>query len=443
MKPLHTRSRGLLGLAACLLLWAWPTAAAAQDPVRRTELVYGVNAYIGGRYEGDFYPSSVDTIYLVADSVSVVSPRRTEVYYWPITNREVADWSRLNEPVEGVLEIRRRGRLVAGIEATDYVVQYPEGQDLSEAVVYLGEEAHRQWDHFEASRREFRDRVSAYYNDLVTYRQDLDDRIEAGTLEGEPDPPPMEPEPFLYSSTEVNRGFPVTLPPGSYAIQVRAVNGEVQPGSRRQLKVFEPLSEGVAMWVIPHDRYTFPEKSDDEGEVIYLRRGTIAYLQPHAQEEYRDIHLTRLLDPQDTSGRPDLYQWLQTDEIQDGVLVVTQGRRVIERVERRSYAVRQITGAALGYEIHDQATTDLERLRERRPDFQGYPVDTHALPASFRVHLEDADGRPVPGSRRRIRVVRADSEPWLAVLPYAPVVLALVLAGSRRRRFVRLPRDQE
>ena len=443
MKPLHTRSRGLLGLAACLLLWAWPTTAAAQDPVRRTELVYGVNAYIGGRYEGDFYPSSVDTIYLVANAVSVVSSRRTEVYYWPITNREVADWARLNEPVEGVLEIRRRGRLVAGIEATDYVVQYPEGQDLSEAVVYLGEEAHRQWDHFEASRREFRERVSAYYNDLVTYRQDLDDRIEAGTLEGEPDPPPMEPEPFLYSSTEVNRGFPVTLPPGSYTLQVRAADGQVPPGSHRQLKVFEPLSEGVAMWVIPHDRYTFPEKSDDEGEVIYLRRGTIAYLQPHAQEEYRDIHLTRLLDPQDTSGRPDLYQWLQTDEIQDGVLVVTQGNRVIARVERRSYAVRQITGAALGYEIHDQATTDLERLRERRPDFQGYPVDTHALPASFRVHLEDADGRPVPGSRRRVRVVRADSEPWLAVLPYAPVVLALVLAGSRRRRFVRLPRDQE
>lgn len=442
MRMSHGRAF-LLCLAAWLWLWSVPAAVAAQDPERRTELVYGVNAYIGGRYEGDFYPRSVDTIYLAADAVSVVSPRQTEVYYWPITNREVADWARLNEPVEGVLEIRRRGRLVAGIEATDYVVQYPEGQDRSEAVVYLGEDAHRQWDHFEASRREFRERVSAYYNDLVTYRQDLDDRIEAGTLEGEPDPPPMEPEPFLYSSTEVNRGFPVALPAGNYTIQVRTADGELQPESRRRLKVFEPLSKGVAMWTIPHDRYTFPEKSDDEGEVIYLRRGTIAYLQPHAQEEYRDIHLTRLLDPQDTSGRPDLYQWLQTDEIEDGVLVVTQGQRVVARIERRSYAVRQITGAALGYEIHDQATTDLERLRERRPDFQGYPVDTRALPASFRVHLEDADGQPVPGSRRRVRVVRSDSEPWMAVLPYVPVVLALVVAGSRRRRFVRLPREQE
>ena len=74
------------------------------------------------------------TIYLVANPVS---PRRTDVYYWPITNREVANWARLNEPVEGVLEIRRRGRLVASIEATDYVDQYPEGRDLSEAVVYL------------------------------------------------------------------------------------------------------------------------------------------------------------------------------------------------------------------------------------------------------------------------------------------------------------------
>ncbi len=442
MRMSHSRTF-LLCLAVWLLLWSVPAVVVAQDPERRTELVYGVNAYIGGRYEGDFYPRSVDTIYLVADAISVVSPRYTEVYYWPITNREVADWARLNEPVEGVLEIRRRGRLVAGLEATDYVVQYPEGQDLSPAAVYLGEEAHRQWNHFDESRREFRDRVSAYYNDLVTYRQDLDDRIEAGTLEEEPDPPPREPEPFLYSSTEVNRGFPVELPAGSYTVQVRTADGEVQPGSRRRLKVFEPLSAGVAMWAIPHDRYTFPEKSDDEGEVLYLRRGTLAYLQPHAQEEYRDIHFTRLMDPQDTSGRPDLYQWLQTDEIQDGVLVVTQGTRVVDRIERRSYAVRQITGAALGYEIHDQATTDLERLRERRPDFQGYPVDTRALPTSFRVHLEDADGQLVPGSRRRVRVVRPDSEPWLAIVPYVPVVLALVFTGSRRRRFVRLPRDQE
>ena len=442
---LHSRTF-LLCLAVWLLLWSVPAVVVAQDPERRTELVYGVNAYIGGRYEGDFYPRSVDTIYLVADAISVVSPRYTEVYYWPITNREVADWARLNEPVEGVTRDPPEGSAgAAGLGGDRHLlVQNPArpGPESTGCGV-SGRGSHRQMAISTKGRREFRDRGSAYYNDLVTYRQDLDDRIEAGTLEAEPDPPPREPEPFLYSSTEVNRGFPVELPAGSYTVQVRTADGEVQPGSRRRLKVFEPLSAGVAMWAIPHDRYTFPEKSDDEGEVLYLRRGTLAYLQPHAQEEYRDIHLTRLMDPQDTSGRPDLYQWLQTDEIQDGVLVVTQGTRVVDRIERRSYAVRQITGAALGYEIHDQATTDLERLRERRPDFQGYPVDTRALPTSFRVHLEDADGQLVPGSRRRVRVVRPDSEPWLAIVPYVPVVLALVFTGSRRRRFVRLPRDQE
>ncbi len=99
--------------------------------------------------------------------------------------------------------------------------------------------------------------MSAYYNDLVIYLQDLDNRIEAGNLA-------REPEPFLYSCTEVNLGFPVELPVGNYIIQVRTTDGEVQPGSRPRLKVFGPLSEGVAMWTVPHDRYTFPEKSDDE-----------------------------------------------------------------------------------------------------------------------------------------------------------------------------------
>ncbi len=91
-------------------------------------------AWFTGEGRKNEWFSNVGTIYLVANPVS---PRRTEVYYWPITNREVANWARLNEPVEGVLEIRRRGRLVASIEATDYVDQYPEGRDLSDAVVYL------------------------------------------------------------------------------------------------------------------------------------------------------------------------------------------------------------------------------------------------------------------------------------------------------------------
>ncbi len=78
------------------------------------------------------------------------------------------------------------------------------------------------------------------------------------------------------------------------------------------------------------------------------------------------------------------------------MLVVAQGKRLADWIARRFYAVRQIKGVALGYEIHDQPTTDLERLRKRRPDFQGYPVDTrpaHVLQGSSGGYGRSAGAR--------------------------------------------------
>lgn len=437
-------SRGSRLLALALLYCLLGTApAAAQTPDRHAELVYGVNAYIGNAYEGTFYTQDRQTLFLVADAPSIISPRRTLVYFWPITNKLVADWDALNEQVPGTLEIRHRQRLVASIPLADYVIQYPAGKGQSAAELYLDGMAHSQWAEFERQRTRYRGDVSGYYENLVNYRQDLDARIAAGELESEPPAPPVEPAPFLFSSTEINRGYPVQLPAGTYMLQVRDAEGRTVPQSRRRLVVFAPVSRGVAYSVIPHERYTFPELSDDTGEVIYLRDNALAYLQPYVQEEFRDLHLTRLLDPQMPGGRPDLYRWHQLDEIEQGTLVIMRNRRVQQHIERRPYAVRQITGTALGYEIHDQTTTDMERLRERRPAFHGYLLDARTLPAAFRIRLEDAEGRTIPGSERSVKIVRSNVPGWTAAFPLIPFLAALVYTGLRRRRYTRLPRDME
>lgn len=63
-------------------------SAHAQAPARTEGLVYGVNAATpDGIVVGTLVPREVDTVYLLADRTSVVSPRRTEIYFWPITNR--------------------------------------------------------------------------------------------------------------------------------------------------------------------------------------------------------------------------------------------------------------------------------------------------------------------------------------------------------------------
>ncbi len=459
--------RWLIGAALAVLLVSG--VVQAQDPERRTELVYGVNAALGNVYEGVFYPAERSTLFLIADSVSIISPRMTQVYYWPITNKQVADWDAQNDPVVGILEIRRRGRQIQQVEQTDYLIQYPDGRDRSTAQLYLGDQAHQQWAHFEQLRDQFRRDVSAYYQDLVSYRQDLDDRIAAGELTGEPSAPPVEPAPFVFSSTEINRGFPVALPPGRYTIRIVDSQGQTIPRTQRRLEVFAPVAHGVAYSVIPHDRYTFPELSDDVGEVIYLRDDAQVYLQPYAQQEFQDRPLTRLQDPQATTGRPDLYRWQQQREIESGTLVVAsrrlwfwprrvqlreievEGRQVTlvipnnsaKRIERRPYAIRQITGAALGYEIHDQTTTTHETLRERRPAFHGYWLNATTLPYSSRIYLEGPDGTPIPGSERRVQVVRTQVPGWSLLLSSLPFAAALLITGLRRRRFSRLPRDME
>lgn len=443
MKMFAYRGGGCLCLLVCLLAGRPPSPLEAQDPVRREELVYGVNAYLGGVYEGGFYAQDQGTIYLLADAPSVVSLRRTLVYFWPITNRQVADWDALNQQITGQLEIRRGRRLQASVPLTEYVIQYPDGRESRSAQLHVDDAARRQWSEFERQRVQYRQAVGRYYQDLVEYRQALDAQIAAGELEEAPAAPPAEPEPFVFASTEVNQGYPVQLPPGRYTVQVRDDAGQVMAGSRRQLVIFAPAQKGVAYAVIPHDRYTFPEASDDAGEVLYLRRDALTYLRPFAQEEFRLPYLQRLLDSQSAAGRFDQFAWHQEEEIEQGTLVVRHRGEIIRRIERRPYVVRQITGAALGYEIHDQTATDIERLRERRPDFHGYRLDAPDLPAAFSFGLENEQGQIVAGSTRRVKIVRTELAPWVRALPLAPCAVVLVWSGVRRRRFTRLPRDME
>ena len=68
---------------------------------KREEFVYGVNAYNGTLYQGVFHPPSVDTIYLLADTINIISPRKTLIYYWAVTNEYKADFDSMNEDIPG------------------------------------------------------------------------------------------------------------------------------------------------------------------------------------------------------------------------------------------------------------------------------------------------------------------------------------------------------
>jgi hypothetical protein len=425
-----------------LLLLLSPTLALAQETEKERQFVYGINAFQGRAYEGLFLPTNVDTLYLLADVTNVISPRQSLVYYWPITNNYQVDFDELNEPIAGVLEISQGGRVIQSIDQDRYILQYPTGLESGEVYVYTGDEAEAQYAEFDRQRRAFRDRVSDYYSATLKYRADLEEKIAAGNAPEEPPPPPEEPAPFLFFSTNVNQGIPVNLPPGRYTIQLRGEDGEIAPNSQRTLITFVPERAGVGYTIIPYDKWTTPEKSNDNSQVLYGRAGATLYLQPYQTKEYNEYHFLRLQDPQSTAGNSDRWSWSELGEIRDGALEIVVGGEVVERIERKPYVVRQFTGSALGYEILDQETipAEQERLRTRTPDIVGYKVTVSPEYADFQVRLVDANGAVIAGSQRDIKLVQTDRAGAFMFLPAAPLLIGLGLVLWRRARFARLPK---
>ena len=165
---------------ALLLSILLAAAALAQVPVKERRFVYGVNAFTGRDYVGTFYPPTVNTLYLLGDRCSIVSPRYTLLYFWPITNEYKADWDGLNETVTGTLEILRRGKLLHSLSQTKYVIQHPRGLDAGEVHLYIGREAEAQYQEFQRQRQAYRDRVWEYYEATRKYQEQLEEELAKG-----------------------------------------------------------------------------------------------------------------------------------------------------------------------------------------------------------------------------------------------------------------------
>ncbi|MGH2385905.1 MAG: hypothetical protein ACRDGB_12770, partial [Candidatus Limnocylindria bacterium] len=251
-------------------------AVQAQETDRTEAFVYGINAAVYETVVGTFAPPSVESIYLLAGQTSILSPRETLVYYWPITNDYRAAWSQLNELVDGELEVLRAGRRIETLPLTSYTVQFTVGETGRRPSLYLGAEAevaHRQ---FEADRDTHRQASLDYQRDLEDWRG-RDDRENV--------PVPTPPEPLVVFTTGLNRGYAIDLEPGRYAIRHRLSDGSIQPESERELVVIEPRRTGVGYTVRPETRWTTPEELGDPSDAVLGSRDSVLYLEPYLVRE--------------------------------------------------------------------------------------------------------------------------------------------------------------
>jgi len=430
----------VLPILLLLALMQGSQAALAQTPEKQRAFVYGINAAFDTGFIGTFAPPVAPAIYLLAGQTSIVSPRTTEIYFWPITNEYQVDWNLVNETVPGKLEILRRDQLLTSIDSTKYSIQYaPQGID-TDARLYLGAEA-------EQAQAQFRAKQDAYQRALTAYDEaqrkwlaavdDANAKHAAGQEVTIP-PEPKQPAPIDVFSNGLNDGFPVILEPGTYQMQLRSPDGTIVPESRRDLVVFTPRRTAVGYTVVPETRWTTPERVDDLSDIIVGEPGSNLYLEPHVTREYPARAYALLQDPQAQDTQTSEWMWVAGEALTDGQLEVVVGDQVAERHALTPYRVTQVPGGALGYQV--QTYTPGPGSTQRGPDFQGYPIQVDAARPSYSVRLVSAQGTVMEGSTRQVQAPSRVALARLLLLPAVPLVIGAFIVTGRRRR-MRLPRD--
>lgn len=418
-----------------LMLLLSRSAVQAQAPKRVAAFVYGINAAAPDGVIGTFAPPTVESIYLLAGHTSVLSPRQTLVYFWPITNEYRAAWSEMNETIEGTLEISQNGRRVSALEQVDYTIHFGAGEGAPKPQLYLGAAAAEANQRFEAERNAYQQAVLAFEKAQAAWQTMLREgqtRRESGSQVEIP-PPPEPPPPLNVFSTGLNRGYPVNLSPGSYDIQLRLADGSIQPGSARRLVVFAPRRTAVGYTVIPESRWTTPEELTDLADVILGEPGSVLYLKPHVIREYPALPYEYLLNPQypgDVQG-PE-WRWVAGEPINEGTLEVVSGGRVTERVPLVPYRVKQIPGAALGYEILPFDPNDPGAPRD--PDFAAYRIVLSDQLPAYEMRVVSNEGQVLLGSQRQTRVLPRVDLRLLLLLPAIPLVLGWLVMTLRRKQ---------
>lgn len=427
----HNSSPLLLLILSSLLLI--PVLTFAQVPEQTEAFVYGINAAIPGAVIGTFAPPIVDEIYLMANDASILSPRRTRVYYWPITNEYRAAWSQLNEQVDGILEVLQGGQVVATFEQMPYTIHFSAGEGTAKPQLFIGDEAFIANKRFLAEQMAYRQAVSEYQMAREEWLEEARQARERGEDPADFPPSPIAPEPFNTFSTGLNSGYPIELEEGTYQIQTRQEDGTIIPESRRELVVFAPRRTAVGYEVVPEARWTFPEEVNDLSDAILGEDDTVLYLKPHIVREYPALAYDRLMDPQTASdASKSEWAWVSGETIDDSILEIVQNDEVEGRIPLVDYTVKQVPGREYGYEIlpYDPNNPDLTP----RVDFTGYRVELSADRPAYEVRLRSLEDELLLGSDREVRVVQPVSLPALLLISLLPLAFGAALIFWRRRR---------
>lgn len=385
--------------------------------------VYTTNHFDGLDYSSSLVPTTVDSMYMLADIDNAITPRFTSLYYWPLTSEYKADWEKINVVLDGMLEIVKNNSLVAEIPQTDYVIQYDNFDKANTLKLYSGEAAVNKYDEFIELRKQYRDDLFAYDKAMTEYRAEIEKALKArqeGTnTEVQLPSQPAAPKDLSLFSTNMLRGYIVNLPEGVYTLRLRLPDGTILPGSEKSLQVFTAIEEGIGYEIISSERWTTPDYSHSTRETIYTVTGKQLYIKPFWQRKYNEKLYTRMNNPQDITSRTDRTVWIPSAEKVQGALRLDDGKSI----EMEGYRVVQTAGSALGYEIlkNDPASGE-------NATFIAFALSS---PGDFhnraKLWLADEDNQSISGSVRDLRVLNTNSELWITLLGLIPLAVGSVV----------------
>jgi hypothetical protein len=381
-------------------------------------------------------PPAVEEMYLLSDVYHVIAPRQTRVYYWPLTNRFLADWNTENELIDGFLEVYQGTKLLSVLNLEDYVVQYDQLNIPGTLRIYFGDEAVQKYSEFKKAQSQYQQDYFDYYSAKADWISEMDDvftRIQSGETDLEFPEEPMEPARFTIYSTPISKGFPIALTEGTYNIKFRLPDGSYKTASQKKLIIFKERQSSVTYNIIPESRWTKPIVSNQSGGTIYVAPGSNIYISPFYGSEYRELFYSRMLDPQDTSPRGTKWMWTQNFPLPNVTMDISGPQDNPIELSLDSFYVRQTGGSALSYTVLPYDPNTMNRV-----SFNGFNLGTTNWQSHIKVYLKDPNGNALPGSERQIFTINPNSAHWLYIISFFPFLLGLVVIISRKKRTIQI-----
>jgi hypothetical protein len=403
-----------------LTLLGLPREATAQ-PKAVTEMVYGLSSFDGEGYSPVFAPREAPTIYLLEGAINVIAARRTQVYFWPLTEQYVPDWDALNEELDGRLRIRRGEERVQELERRPYALVYPRGPYYGPRELAIDEEASVRYAEFQRQQQEYEDALERFYREHTRYMERLQ---RQATPQEKPPSEPVRPLGFVLKPA---KAFLVSLPAGKYNLSLISADGQEVEGSRRDLVVFRARRIGLGYKIIPPARWNDPLESLTEQDAIYAIGQSSVYIQPYAAQEFNEALYARLRNPQETKASEARWVWVLGEaDFSKPLQVKGQGITAF-RVKPALYLVEQIEGTKLGYRIIKQLRI---ALQPHEHGFTAYEVEIPQT-GQLAISLLCGQDEVCPHSKRELVIIR--ERPFLLyVSAFFPLLLGAALIGYRR-----------